>query len=247
MVSLRRTHISPNMEFYEDPRFGAFDRATVFALLCYVDLELSQALGKPEFSTCTCHILYHPDNPMCSPFGKEEHLIYLSPQDYYGGQWLYQFAHEYCHHLINGELTGEIVGLTWFEETICSLSSLYVLHKASSQKWIQANSHLHRDILGRLEYLQQDMNIPGDTPLPIFLQSKDNLLKEERYHRDLYKAIAAKMFPLFRKNPNLWKIILHFGNMKERDSLTDLFQDLSKFVDSSYSDSFQKLQNLLIS
>ena len=184
---------------------------------------------------------------MCSPFGKEGHLIFLSPEDYYGEQWLYQFAHEYCHHLINGKLNGEIVGLTWFEETICSLSSLYVLHKAISQKWIQSNSHLHRDIQGRLECLLLDMNIPDDTPLPIFLQSKDNLLKEERYHRDLYKAIAAKMFPLFRDNPHLWKIILHFGNMKERDSLTGLFQHLSKFVDSSYSDSFRELQNLLIS
>ena len=165
MASLHRTYISPNMIYYEDPRFGTFDRDTVFALLRYVDLELSHALGRQEFSTCNCHILYHPDYPMCSPFGKEEHLISLSPQDYYGGQWLYQFAHEYCHHLINGKLTGEIIGLTWFEETICSLSSLYVLHRASLQKWIQRNSHLHRDIQGRLEHLLHDVKVPDNTPL----------------------------------------------------------------------------------
>lgn len=250
MASNFVTEISSNIYFHEDERFGDFDRKSVFTLIRSVDLEFSKALGLVPFSTCLCHIKYHSEYPMCCKSLNNSHVIYLSPNDPYGGQWLYQFAHEFCHHLINGSLSGEITGLTWFEETVCTLASVYHISTMNQKLHLLSgitNPHLCQDLPVRLDGLLKFDQLVGQRPLVTVLQSWDNLLKEEQYHRNLYKAIAAKMFPLFRENPNLWKIILHFGNMKERDSLTDLFQDLSKFVDSSYSDSFQKLQNLLIS
>lgn len=61
--------------------------------------------------------------------GGGEHIIFLNAKENYWCQWVYQFAHEYCHHLIDGTLTGEWSNLLWFEETICELSSLYNLNK----------------------------------------------------------------------------------------------------------------------
>ena len=67
--------------------------------------------------------------PLCVQKGGGEHIIFLNAKENYWCQWVYQFAHEYCHHLIDGTLTGEWSNLLWFEETICELSSLYNLNK----------------------------------------------------------------------------------------------------------------------
>ena len=53
------------------------------------------------------------------------------------------------------------------------------------------------------------------------------------------------MLPLFLENTHLWKIILHFGDMRSWNSLEELFAYLRETADDSYSVSLDKLYNLL--
>lgn len=117
----------PNIIFNENGAFGNTNYGVVRLLLYMVDINMMSAIERPFFSTRRCIVLPTEGAPMCSKVG-EEHIIFLNAKENYRCQWVYQFAHEYCHHLIDGTLTGEWSNLLWFEETICELSSLYNLN-----------------------------------------------------------------------------------------------------------------------
>ena len=119
---------APNLFISEDQSFRNYRSDVVYDLLRFIDIDFSKCLGFSPFKTCNCFILYHPDHPVCSS-SEIGHRIYLHTYQNYWCKWVYQFAHEYCHHLINGRLSGEISGLIWLEETICELSSMFHLYQ----------------------------------------------------------------------------------------------------------------------
>lgn len=241
---------APNLYISDDPRFLEYSQEIVHGLLSSVDNNLSHCLSMRPFSSKDCYITYREDYPMCIQTDNI-HIIYLCTTNDYWSQWVYQFAHEYCHHLINGEFTGEISGLIWFEEAICELSSMYNLHTIHSQWENSENLKMSqyapafRDYLDDL--LSQNPQLTQLSTHPGWLQSWDATLSEPTYHRDYYNVIASRMFPLFLENPNLWKIILHFGDMRKWHSLERLFDHLCTEADASYSASLQKLHDLLFS
>lgn len=51
-------------------------------------------------------------------------------------------------------------------------------------------------------------------------------LEQPVYQREIYSNLSATILPLFEENNHLWKIILHFGDMRKWDSLEDLFDHL---------------------
>ena len=55
-------------------------------------------------------IHWDEDYPMCSNSDEGCRIICLTTGENYWCQWVYQFAHEYCHHLIDGEMSGEMKG-----------------------------------------------------------------------------------------------------------------------------------------
>lgn len=242
--------IAPNLFITNDSSFGNYMPDIVYNLLMTVDVNFSQCLEITPFSSCNCYIHHHENNPMCCNI-PPNHLIFLSVIENRWCQWIYQFAHEYCHHLVNGGLSGEISGLKWFEETICELSSMYHLHLIFMQ-WSNNSNPIKfdyapflldylNDLLTKNHLLSSSIDHPG------WLQSWIPLLSEPQYHRDHYNVIATKMYPLFVKNPNLWKIILHFGDMRNWNSLSELFEHLHQTVDDSYSKSLSDLEKLLLS
>lgn len=240
--------ISPNMTFEMDPAFGSFDKEVVFDIFRFVDENFSSSLGINPYTSTPCIISYNHfgDYPMCCQDGNLHH-IYLRCKENYWCQWMLQFAHEYCHHLICGILSGQILGLIWFEECICELSSMFHLHYLSSyysyQERLQNYSPLISNYLD--ERMKVNPKISAAVNTPNFLYGWKTLLQEQKYHREHYIAIATKMLPLFFENPHLWKIILHFGDMRRWDSLEDLFLHLRRNVTSDYSDSLEKLCILL--
>ncbi len=187
---------------------------------------------------------------MCSQFG-DDHLIRLHTHDNFWCQWVYQFSHEYCHHLINGKLEGELSGLKWFEETICELASMYhlfVLNRQWNSSSIQEQclyAPAFRRYLNNL--LSQNTHLLSLTYNPGWLASWNVLLIEPKHHRNHYNAIATKIFPLFVENPSLWKIILYFGDTGKWKSLQHLFDTLYEKAEDDYYDSVHKLYNLLYS
>ena len=243
--------VSPNIRLSTDEAFCVFNVYIVKEILSYVDMTFSDALQIPcsSIDKCTVRYNYFKDNPMCSNIGNDR-IIYLHTRGDFWCQWIYQFAHEYCHHIINGTMTGELSGLMWFEESVCELASMYNLNSLF-RIWSQYPQSVQRhyapsfqDYLNDL--LAENPELYASTLHPKFLQSWDSLLRENVYHRDHYNAIAARMFPLFLENPYLWKMILHIGDSRQWNSLEELFAHLERNADDSYSDSLIQLKNLLI-
>ncbi len=247
-----RCDISPNISFVEDTGFGTFHRDVVFPLLQLVDVCFSSVLDRRPFSSPCCMVLYNhtEDNPKCCS-GDGCRLIYLHVSGDYWCKWVYQFAHEYCHHLIGGAFTGDVLGLTWFEETVCELSSMYHLYQMFRfLSGFPEGSIQHRYAPSVRDYLNDLLNeqpaLYARTLSPGFLTAWDSLLGEPRYHRGHYNAIATRMYPLFLENPRLWRIILHFGDMRRWGSLGELFGHLLREAEPDYVESLSRLRSLLL-
>ena len=237
--------VSENILLFKED-FGEFAVEVVSDLLAYVDIWLTDALGVPHFSSKQVVIIHGDDEPMCSNY-KGAHLVRLVTHNNYWCQWVFQFAHEYCHHLIDGGLTGDVDGLVWFEETICELSSMYCLGKMMSFCWHHTNQNLKHYHPSVRDYL--DDRLRGGLaqgPLHLYIRRNLPLLEQPEYHREIYRSVAMQMLPLFVECPDLWKIILHFGNMSEWNSLTLLFDHLKEEADTTYADALQRLRVLLL-
>lgn len=242
--------ISGNLFISDNEGWGNYNREIVHSILDNIELDFSAALGITPYSSCRCLIDHWDDAPEIQKLS-DSHLIYLSSKEDYWCQWTYQFSHEYCHHLINGEMTGEIFGLKWFEETICELSSMYHLY-GIYRTWLQSPSLLlHHYAPSVLDYLRvllgKNPELYASTLRPGFLCSWLPILEQPQYHRDYYNALATRMFPLFFESPHLWRIILHIGDSRQWHSLEKLFVHLRQNADDGYSRSLANLENLLLS
>lgn len=182
---------------------------------------------------------------MCCKQG-DTHLIFLSTYGNKWSQWAYQFAHEYCHHLICGPLAGDLCGLKWFEETICEVSSLYNIYMLYLRWSASSKASLLRFAPHHLDYLHHIIHgSQSQVPLSIFLRDHLESLEGKEYQREAYQKIAVGLFPLFVHNPYVWKIILHFGDTSRFHSLSELFSLLIAQSDKSYRQTLLDIQRLL--
>ena len=87
---------TPNIFIQESECFGTPCYPIITSFLYMVDRNMMAALEQAPFSTRECIVLYKEEGPMCSLIG-DCHLVFLAVRDNYWCQWVYQFAHEYCH------------------------------------------------------------------------------------------------------------------------------------------------------
>lgn len=235
--------ITPYIHIECDERWGKYDEQVVFGIIKDVETYFSYYLG--DANNKTCIIRYIESGPKC--IGEEIRFIYLSSRKNYWCKWLYQFAHEYCHHLIDGPMSGGIKGLLWFEETICELSSLFhlsvFLQKCSITPSLYHYAPLVQDYLNDLLY----------TNLPLVekfhresLSQWGDLLKEPVYHRDLYNAMAVASLPIVLKTPQVWKMILHLGDIRSWNNLKELFDHLLCTATDDYHQALLDLKKLFL-
>jgi hypothetical protein len=245
--------ISNDLSISNDERFGNYDKYTVFELLRNIERNFSICIGKMPYSNTPCKILHHPLHPMIAnvPY---ERIIFLSVSHNNMFEWIYQFSHEYCHNIINGTMNGDTGGLSWFEETVCEIASIYHVRSICNQYQTSDYSYLrmlaediqkrNHDALLSLPYHTTHQSIRHEL-LP---QIVENLHRTQSHdiNRRLYREIAQIVTPLFEENKNLWKIILHFGDSRQWNSLEDLFAHLQETSDDSYSVSLKKLHDMLL-
>ncbi len=237
--------VSDNITLYKED-FGEFNVPVVSDLLAHVDIWLTDALGQPHFSSKQVIVLFNKEYPMCCAID-QFHILYNSATGDNWCRWVYEFAHEYCHHLINGEMTGEIDGLMWFEETICTVSSMYCFYNLHNYCQNSPDQNLKNTANFAKKYLLYLLKEEEDeVPLHLYIQRNLHLLTQPVYHRDIYRQIARRVLPLFLRWPSLWRIILHFGNMHERQSLVLLFDHLKEEADTTYSDALERLRMLVL-
>lgn len=236
--------LTSNIILNENDAFGSTNYVIVRALLQMVDENMMMALGLPFCSTRQCAVVPTEDVPMCVKVG-DLHVILLKTRDNFWCQWVYQFAHEYCHHLIDGSLSGEWSDMLWLEETICELSSLYNLNgmiRFCTMNGLQWYAPLVDEYLNNL--LINTRNTYSLSADGGWYKQYEEILKRNQYQRDLYNTIAVMMYPLFIENPHLWKIILKIGDIRSWASLDDLLSHLESNTDESYCESFGKLRRI---
>lgn len=193
-------------------------------------------------------VKYFDNGPMCCNTREVNiHEVLLNANDETGCQWVYQFAHEFCHHLIDGKLTGETRGLKWLEESLCHVSSYVCLDNYAR---ICASTPLLYDKVEIVIRYLRNLLVEDETPLYVaYMPDINNPLKTEKipndrfihlqtfleenasklasiYSMNEYKKIARALFPHFYNNPKLWRIIPKLGDTMEWTSLLELFDFL---------------------
>jgi hypothetical protein len=168
-------------------------------------------------------------------FSKDVQGSFIVNLGIYNNEWdrySYQFAHEYCHIRTNYRSGNE--KYSWFEESICEVSSHYTLKKMN-KTW-EKNSPCpnwkgYRKSL--LDYSNKNFkNKPlSKESFKVFIDEKLPILKygESKNHRDDYKVIAKKIIPFFDEFPDLW-IAMTYWNKWELEQNDEIYEAFEKWL-----------------
>lgn len=163
-------------------------------------------------------------------------VMYLSARDNRLYQYVYQFAHEYCHLLAHFDRKlqgGEIVrGHQWFEESLCETASLYALARLAARWCAAAPGSPFREAAPQLaQYLRQLLAEPhralaaGNSVAEWYARNR-GALQRDPYLRELNELAAAQMLPLFEKDPARWSALayLHTPDSAPDSSFADTLE-----------------------
>lgn len=167
-------------------------------------------------------VCYHPEYPLCSIRG-EYRCLFISSESSHWAQFVFQFAHEYCHHIIDGPMDGELITSFWLEESICEMSSRYMLLKLAD-KWEQYESYPpfknYSPSLRRYEEDRRNGTMKIEGSLSQWISSKMEVLSQPVYHRNLYDSIAQYLLPLFQADSNMWKLLPYLKRVSEAEYIS---------------------------
>jgi len=162
--------------------------------------------------------------------------IGLTARDNHWAQYSFQFAHEYCHALINYNNNHTEVASharypnLWLEESLCETASLFTL-QALSRSWLVAPPYpVWRDYAQWFSaYLEERLRFPAHQ-LPagkrfiVWFRANNSDLRRDGARRDRNTIIAAQLLPIFEKEPQGWGALAFF-NPTSNQSLPQLFTD----------------------
>lgn len=245
--------------------FGTFNQGVVVMLLNSVREFFTNAGVESEKPIIIVHDLTGPE--CCAMPGEDTHLIKLSTGGDFWCQWIFQFAHEYCHHLIDGGLDPQAAGLRWLEESICHVASYVCLDNFAR---ICANKpDLCKNVKPIVNYLKslmcesgkilyesymydvQNPNIFVSIPkecfisLHTYIQEKRSKLESE-YFMCAHIYISRALFPHFYNNKNLWKILPELKDTRQWTSVKDLYEYLKNQAEDNYRQSLDEMMGCLI-
>lgn len=226
-------NISPNISI-EHNGFGDANLSVIGPILSSIEAEMTSLIDKRLYFYKKIHIKRGYDDPII--YNQDGlHVVELNVTSNYWCKWIYQFAHEYCHHLINGSFSGGLCGLLWFEEVLCEACSIYCLISIE-RRWesmFPAYASFREGIRSYVYDLLVD-DIKINYPI---LESNAYIRCSSGYdyNRELYHSLACRIWlPLLLEEPSLWKIINHIGDSRVWRSLSDLLTHLEQTADSSY-------------
>ncbi len=132
----------------------------------------------------------------------------ISARDTFWCQYVYQFAHELCHLMINSD-RHTAHRHRWFEECLCELASLFVLHRLSVT-WIDdpppgvaEATRFAPELVKYAEYVAARYSAP-DAP-PQWLADNSATLEAAGCARALTGAVAVLLLRAFLDHPALWR------------------------------------------
>ena len=154
---------------------------------------------------------------------KTQYTIKLATRDDNWGQYVYQFAHEFCHVLSDHDKL-KCNPNNWFHETICEVASIFTLslvtERWSSNPLYQKNPNFAESLehYWRNYLTCPEAQLPNGVSLHTwFLHNEDMLRvadyrkKEERYKQ---KLVAYKLLRIFEDTPTGWNSIRNLPTSK---------------------------------
>ena len=236
--------------------FNEWDEDTskeMVQILEFVKKSFEDIYGEAYVNNWKIAIKYNKEYPCCSP---NYHEIYLAirkneiNKNYYIGILIYQFAHELCHVMIHKDVgipcNMDKVNKTkssWFEETICELSSLYFLSKLKDD-WenfnpLELNSYTcYEDT--KLYYNETILDLPRDKnefEFSDYFRIHLNCLELNWKDRLKNRWCALEMLPIFQNNIKLQK--------EKSTNLWHEVKNLQKIHDLVYSEKITSFKDFL--
>lgn len=137
------------------------------------------------------------------------HEILLTAHGNGWGQYVYQFAHEYCHHLTTPLPILSFKGAFWFEEVLCETASFYCLTVLQEK----TNDIIKSTQLGRFIYEDYLNNLYREIPqlsttLGLYIKENIPYMETTSYKREAYSVIAHNIIDIFLQYPELWNMVL---------------------------------------
>ena len=162
-----------------------------------------------------------------------QNIIFLMASKSCWAQYIYQFAHEFCHYIIAKKV---VKPMRWFEETICEVASQFFLTK-SAEKWKKqppySDSEWRRYASSIQDYVDNILNTAIPFPILDLSNPSSDLLKsleKDEYQRELNCAFAVPLLPYFIESPSLWQIVYYLPELPDSNTFLEnlhLLQDLS--------------------
>ena len=155
------------------------------------------------------------------------YCVQLTAIDRHWAQYAYQFAHEFCHLVID-PYRGEGSSTQWFEEAACELASVFVLRRMAERwptqppypNWASYSPSLAEYARQRLD--KTERSLPSDVSFADWFSADEGSLRQDPYQRDKNAVIAYTMLPIFEAFPEGWNAIqrLPAGQQATTDSPT---------------------------
>ena len=174
----------------------------ICAVIGSVDRVFRPCFGS-SMNTNDLLVIHSDDHPSTY---SHHNVILLSARERRWSQYAYQFAHEYCHFQIDGNVPQQ---LRWFEESLCELASYFFLPRIGDiwktnppyPNWVDYAENFRK-------YTIHDQQ--KATPFDLDFSDNPNTLAhliQNEYDRPKNSYVALKLMPVFESNPCLWSVV----------------------------------------
>ena len=191
----------------ENGNWGAASLAAVHAVLESAYQVLAQAFDK------------HPDAPIHVAWWNQRPQVFhdhrpyqirISARDTYWCQYVYQFSHELCHVMTSFDRHKNHKH-KWFEESLCELASLFVLHRLADG-WkerpppcVFEAEAFAPNFRTYAEEIEQSHRQPVEGDFQAWLTDNLDRLEEDPCIRELNRTMAIALLDRFIEDPSLWR------------------------------------------
>ena len=200
--------------------FGSAPVENIAALLKSVAQELWQHCPNTRFLGQGFTIYRNKDYPITHFKHENDRIkIGLNTENLFWSQYAYQFAHEFCHALIDHthenqrkwHLTGH--ANQWLDETLCETASLFALRAMSTTwktnppypNWKSYAPKLAEYIQNRADEPQHKK--PADVSFSEWFRQELPSLREKPTQRAKNTIIAFQLLELFEAEPAGWESV----------------------------------------
>ncbi|MDQ1770109.1 hypothetical protein GQR60_14410 [Labilibaculum sp. A4] len=183
--------------------------------------------------------------------GPDFNFIFLHVKDTYWCKYAYQFAHEYCHHIIESNFKSKNTRFGWFEESICELASIFILKKMAESWKIKPPYPNWKDYSAALsDYADEILNRKSnsiDEYLGSWINQNLSTLYENCENREINCAIATNLYDTFQAEHELWGLIPFLAKIKVHNEMTwkEYLETWEDILPSSKTKLFELLKSKL--